>query len=184
MTSLHALAVPPLIRGMQNISAILKKAQASDLDAATILSSRIHPTMYPFTYQIKCLTDVAVRMPQEINPSLPPFLLQPFEGDPTFDTLLSRITTAINYLDSITPEDLNGREDVVVKLRIDRRGWAGNVVYVEYDGAVEFVQTHIHPYFWFHVTTTYDLLRAAGLELGKVDFLNAAGFKTWETRDE
>lgn len=183
MTTLHTLTMLPLIRGMHNISAILKKAQASQLDAASLLASRIHPTMFPFTYQIKCLTDIATRIPKDINPSLPPSPLPPFEENATFDILLSRIAAAIEYLESIALEDLNGREDVVIKMRVDRRAWAGGVVYVEY-GAVEFVQMFVHPYFWFHVTTAYDLLRAAGLDIGKLDYLNAAGFMTWETRDE
>ncbi|KAK7185249.1 hypothetical protein DPSP01_000890 [Paraphaeosphaeria sporulosa] len=183
MTSFHALAIPPLIRGMHNISAILKRAQASDLDAATILTSRIHPTMRPFTFQIKSLTDTVARIPNQINPSLPPSPLPDLEENPTFDILLSRIAAAISYIESIAPEDLNGREDADVKLRVDRKSWAGDVVYVEYQ-ALEFVQIHAHPNFWFHVTTAYDLLRAAGLDIGKPDFLNAAGLKTWESRDE
>jgi hypothetical protein len=183
MTSLHALTFPPLIRGMHNISAIIKKAQASGIDAATLLAARIHPTMLPFTYQIKFLCDLATRIPQDINPSVSPSPLPPFDENSTFDTLLSRIAATIDYIESLAPEDFNGREDTVVKLRIDRRAWADDVVYVEYK-AVEFVQIHAHPYFWFHVTTAYDLLRAGNVDIGKIDFINGAGLKTWESKDE
>ncbi|KAL1593400.1 hypothetical protein SLS60_011008 [Paraconiothyrium brasiliense] len=118
-----------------------------------------------------------------INPSLPPSPLPPLEENPTFDTLISRIAAAIDYLEAVAPEQLDGREEAAVKLRIDRRKWAGNFAYVEY-GAVEFVQVHAHPYFWFHVVTAYDLLRAGGVELGKLDFLNAAGLKLFEYRED
>jgi hypothetical protein len=183
MTSLHALTIPPLVRGMHNISAIMKKAQASGIDTATILAARIHPTMLPFSYQIKFLCDIAARIPHDINPSLAPSPLPPFEESPTFDNLFSRITAAINYMESFAPEDFDGREDAVVKLRIDRRGWAGDIGYVEYS-ALEFVQMHAHPYFWFHVTTAYNLLRAGNVDIGKIDFLNGAGLKAWEFKDE
>lgn len=183
MTSLHALAFPPVIRGLRNLSAILKKAQSSGIDANALLTSRIHPTMFPFPNQIVFATNVVVRMATELNSSLPPSPLPPLEENPTFDTLIARISQTIDYLEAIAPEDVNGREDEVVKLRIDRRKTVGDVVYLEY-GAVEFVQVHVHPYFWFHVTTAYDLLRAGGVELGKVDFLNASGLKEWEIRQE
>ncbi|KAL5398578.1 hypothetical protein PMIN04_002251 [Paraphaeosphaeria minitans] len=183
MASLHALAIPPLIRGMQNIAAILKRAQASDLDVATILTSRVHPTMRPFTFQIKSLTDTATHIPSQINPSLPRSPLPDLEKNSSFDTLLSRIAAAVSHLEVIAPEELNEREDTKVKLRVDRRSWDGDVAYVEYV-ALEFVQMHAHANFWFHVTTAYNLLRAAGLEIGKPDFLNAAGLKTWEMWNE
>lgn len=183
MTSFHAICISPLIRAMYNISAIIEKARASDLDAPTLLTSRLHPTMAPFTAQIKFFTSTVTSFPSMINPSLPLSPLSELEDNPTFDILLSRIATAISYLESIAPEDLNGRENAHVQLRLDRRAWAGDVVYIDYE-AVDYVQMHVHPNFWFHITTAYDLLRAGGLELGKPDFINAAGLKKWDYRKE
>lgn len=182
MTSLHTLTIPPLIRGLHNVKAILKKAQASDIDASTIFSSRIHSDMLPFTTQIFFICYIATRIPTDMNPLLPSASLGPPEDPPTFDAFFARIAKTIDYLESIRPEDLNGREGETVKLRIERKD-LGNVAYVEH-GMVEYVGFAGHPNFWFHVTTAYDLLRGVGLDIGKFDFLNASGLHTWRFEKE
>ncbi|KAJ4305570.1 hypothetical protein N0V90_001101 [Kalmusia sp. IMI 367209] len=182
MTSLHTLAIPPLIRGMLNLTAILKRAETSGISPASIFASRIHPTMFPFPSQIFFLTRMAANIPTDINPSLPMFTVPPFEDSPSFDSLIARIAKTVAYLEGIKPEDLNGREGEKVNLRIERK-FSGNVAYIEY-GAAEYVGMHAHPYFWFHVVTAYDLLRKEGVELGKIDFLNAAGLHEWVLKVE
>lgn len=176
MTSLHTLAITPVLRGLHNITAILKKAQDSDIDPAAIITSRIHPNMLPFATQISFFCIMASGIPSALNPALPSSPLDPLEDEPTLDTLISRIAKTISFLDSIAPEDLNGREDFVVKLDL-----SAGTVHVEFS-AVEYVGLHIHPNFWFHVVTTYNLLRGLGLDIGKGDFLNGAKLHEWKVQ--
>ena len=41
--------------------------------------------------------------------------------------------------------------------------------------ASEYMNVYGYPNFWFHLTTAYDILRAQGVPVGKMDFLNGAG---------
>lgn len=61
-------------------------------------------------------------------------------------------------------------------MNIDLRG---GTVHIEFS-AVEYIGLHIHPNFWFHVVTAYNLLRGLGLEIGKRDFLNGAQLHEWK----
>ena len=58
---------------------------------------------------------------------------------------------------------------------------SGGTVHVEFS-AVEYVGLHIHPNFWFHIVTTYNLLRGLGLDIGKGDFLNGANLHEWKVQ--
>ena len=176
MPSLHAFAVPPLLNGMRNMIAILEKARASPLDEATILNARIHPDMLPFPVQIFLVATVPGDLPSQLNPSLPKRPTGPPDETPTLDSLLERLRVTISFLESIKPEDLDGRDEERVSFTY---GGSDDGFTAEYS-AVEFVGDHAHPNFWFHFTTAYNLLRGAGLAIGKRDFLNAAGLRKWE----
>lgn len=184
MISLYSISIPPLLRGLHNISAILTKALAqatsTNVDPKTYLTSRLHPTMHPFAMQIFLLVKMASSVPHDLNPSLPcPSLPSPTDSTTTasFDALFALLDTMIKYLESIDPAEINSREKEAVKLTVPR-AWNRDIVRVEYE-AVDYVTMHAAPYFWFHVSVAYGLLRKEGTDLGKADFLNAAGLKEW-----
>jgi hypothetical protein len=41
----------------------------------------------------------------------------------------------------------------------------------KFASGIDYVTTYAHPNFFFHVTTAYAILRNAGVDLGKADYL-------------
>ncbi|MEO1427667.1 MAG: DUF1993 family protein [Cyanobacteria bacterium J06633_8] len=52
--SMYQASVPPLIRSLTNLAAILEKgaahAEAKKIDPAVLIGSRLYPDMFPLTY--------------------------------------------------------------------------------------------------------------------------------------
>ena len=79
------------------------------------------------------------------------------------DDLRARIRRLIDYVQTFTPAQIDGSDgkEIVLQLR------AGEVRFTGED----YLKHAVLPNVYFHLTTTYALLRHAGVELGKRDFL-------------
>ena len=77
--------------------------------------------------------------------------------------LKARIDKTIAYLKSVPAEQIDGTEDKEI---ITKRGDKET----RYTG-IQFLLGHAVPNFYFHVTTTYNILRHNGIEIGKRDYL-------------
>ena len=77
--------------------------------------------------------------------------------------LQARIAKTIAFIETVKPEQIDGTEDkdIVVK-RGDKE--------THYKG-MQFLLGHCLPNLHFHTTTTYSMLRASGVEIGKSDYL-------------
>jgi hypothetical protein len=92
-----------------------------------------------------------------------------WEGEPgeqrtmTYEELHARIAKVLAFLDTLDRKAVDGAagRDIVVPLR-DRK--------LEFKGS-DYLVGWALPNFYFHVTTTYAILRHNGVELGKKDFL-------------
>ena len=93
---------------------------------------------------------------------------KPAESQPdteqTLEELQARVRSIIQYLEGFTAEDFAGAATRVVS----QPRWKGEWM----TGADYFVQ-HALPNFFFHLTTTYAILRHNGVALGKRDYLGA-----------
>jgi hypothetical protein len=85
------------------------------------------------------------------------------DTETTFPELQERVAKTIVFIDSIKPEQLDGTEAKEIKFSI--KEWNFEFVGEQY------LLTWIIPNFYFHVTTTYNILRHNGVEIGKADFL-------------
>jgi hypothetical protein len=163
--SLYDAAFPPVIRMLENLSAILDKAAAHcterKIDPAVILGYRLAPDMFPLTRQIQTTTDQAKGMAARLAglevPSFP-------DTETTIEELKARIAKVLDFVRSITPAQVEGAEDreIVLKLRSEMR-FSGR----------DYVFGFVMPNFYFHATTAYGILRHCGVDLGKRDFLGA-----------
>jgi hypothetical protein len=82
----------------------------------------------------------------------------------TFAELKARIATAIDFIRSLRPAQINnaGEREVVFTFRNgSKRRFTGQALLL----------TFSTPQFFFHVTTAYDILRHCGVDLVKKDFL-------------
>ena len=80
-----------------------------------------------------------------------------------FAELSALANQAKDFVDAVTPEQINGSEDKMIEFqrRIDKPILPGH----------KFLLFFIMPNFHFHITTGYDILRHAGVDLGKIDFV-------------
>lgn len=63
--SMYQASVPPLIRSLNNLAAILEKgaahAEVRKIDPAVLINSRLYPDMLPLGRQVQIASDIAGR---------------------------------------------------------------------------------------------------------------------------
>jgi hypothetical protein len=120
--------------------------------------------MLPFPRQIQIASDAAKAcMARLAGQEAPRFE----DNEASLDELIERIKKTRDYVLSIPAEALAGSEDRVIT--VPRRSGEP----LKFDG-LTYLRHYATPNFYFHATTTYALLRHAGVPLGKTDYLGAA----------
>jgi hypothetical protein len=162
--SMYQASVTAFTRQLNNLVAILDKgaahADAKKIDPKVLINSRLFPDMFPLVRQIQIATEAArggaarlagVEVPaQEDN-------------ETTFPELVARIRKTVSYLETLKAEQFDGSEDRTItwQTRSSTKTMQG----------LPYLQNHILPNLYFHITTAYNILRHSGVELGKQDFL-------------
>ncbi len=161
--SLFDASAGAFLRMLTNLDAILAKAEA---DAATrgfspdnFVGMRLAPDMNPFAFQIQSATDRSKLYLARVTGQAAPAWA---DDETTFADLRARLAKGIAYVGSYAPEQLDGLEDRPVALKL-----RGKEVEMS---ALDYLLKNAYPNFYFHVTTAYDLLRHAGVPIGKRDF--------------
>jgi uncharacterized protein len=85
------------------------------------------------------------------------------DNESTLEELRSRVARTIDHLKSIPASAIDGSEDRDIKIPLRERT-------LEMKG-LPFLRTWALPNFYFHVVTTYAILRHNGVDIGKRDFL-------------
>ena len=162
--SMYQASVPRFINILGNLSLILDKAQAhadaKKLDPAALTTSRLFPDMLPMSAQVQIACDAAKGAAARLaGVDIPVFE----DTEKTLAELKTRIEKTIAFLRTIEPVQIDGTEekDIVIK-RGDKE--------TRYKG-MQFLLGHAAPNFYFHVTTTYNILRHNGVEIGKRDYI-------------
>ncbi|KAJ4993194.1 helix-turn-helix- domain containing protein type [Stagonosporopsis vannaccii] len=172
--SLHAIAITPIIVGLRNAAAVLRKGEAhakeNNIDPEDYLSARFYPDMGDFRFQVYRFSATAQDIVQRCNPSAPTMSVA--DDQKTFAELVARVESTAEYLESLDAGLFDGREDEEVVITVGKNAPNGPIE--TRLPAFEHVVKQAHPYFWFHVTTMYDLLRNKGVPVGKFDYLNGA----------
>jgi hypothetical protein len=152
---------------LTNLLAWLDRAEAyagaRKFDPTNYLGLRLAPDMLPFARQIQIASDTVKNCVARLAGTEPP--KWPDE-EKTLDELRARIRKTIEYAESLPAGKLDGSEarEIVMPLGPGRT--------VTFPGEV-FLKHFSLPNFFFHVTMSYALLRHAGVELGKLDYLGA-----------
>ena len=162
--SMYQASVPPFIRALSNLAAILEKgaahAQARKIDEAVLLNSRLFPDMFPLSRQVQIATDTARTGAGRLaGVDFPTYE----DNEATFQELVQRIRNTIAYLESLKPAQIDGGEDKTIT-------WQSRSSSKSMQG-LPYLLSHLLPNIYFHVTTAYAILRHNGVELGKKDYL-------------
>jgi hypothetical protein len=162
--SVHAITVPVFTRALTNLSAILDKAlvhcEAKKIDPAVLLGMRLYPDMFPLLRQVRIACDFAKGSCARLAGQEVP---QWEDNEVTFADLKARIQRTIDFISTFTPAQIDAApgRDVTVTMRGENKTFE----------SMHYLLTMALPNFWFHATTAYAILRHAGVELGKKDFI-------------
>jgi hypothetical protein len=164
--SMHKASAPVFVQFLCAQSAVLDKAAAfaesKKIDPTVLTAMRLAPDMHPLAWQVRSTANHAVRACAQISGVPAPEL-----GDTqtTVSELKERIAKAVAFIKSIKPEQMDGQEDkeIVLKFGANEFKFTG----------LSFLLNFCLPNFFFHDATAYDILRHAGLEIGKRDFMGS-----------
>lgn len=162
--SMYQCSVPRLVNVLGNLSNILDKAQAhidaKKIDPSVLPAFRLFPDMLPLSAQVQIASDTAKGVVARLaGIDIPKF----DDNEKTLAELKARIARTIEFIQTVTPAQIDGTEDKEI---VTRRGDKET----RYTG-MQFLLGHAIPNVYFHVTTAYNILRHNGVEIGKRDYL-------------
>jgi hypothetical protein len=162
--SMYLASLPPILRTLTNLRAILEKAaahaDAKKIDPSILVNARLYPDMLSLSRQVQIATDISKGAASRLAGLEPP---KYEDNESTFPELLARIDKTIALLDTFKPGQIDGSEDKTITLPMHERT-------ITFKG-MPYLLDFVLPNIYFHVTTAYAILRLNGVEIGKQDFL-------------
>ncbi len=161
--SMYHASVPTFLQLLGGLKGVIEKAEKhaaeKKWDEATVLNWRFYPDMFTFARQVRQASEHAFgagRVAGVEVPQLPAI-------DNSYAEMKARIDKTIDFLKTLKPDQLDGKED-------------SQVTIVQGGQPRQFrAQVYLYhlamPNFYFHTTTAYNILRSLGVELGKRDFM-------------
>ncbi|MCA9707505.1 MAG: DUF1993 domain-containing protein [Myxococcales bacterium] len=163
--SLHDHTVFQISKMLRNLEGWLDKAvayaEARSFDPEVLVQARLYPDQYPLVRQIQAACDsakgTAARLAGVEVPSHP-------DDETTLAQLRERINKTVAFLETITPEQLEGGESREITLSF----LPGQAI-----KGKDYLAEMALPNFYFHLVTAYAILRHNGVEVGKRDFIGS-----------
>lgn len=161
--SMYHASVPVFLQLLGGVKGTLTKAEAQakakKWDESVLLNWRLYPDMFTLARQIRQASEHAFGAGRAAGVEVPKLP----DIDSSLAETLSRIDRTIDFLNSLSPQQLDGREDseVTVPVAGQPRSFRAQI----------YLFHHAMPNFYFHVTTAYNILRHLGIEIGKRDFM-------------
>jgi hypothetical protein len=162
---LYDASIGVFVPYLGNLSTLLDHAaahaKARNIDPAVLLNMRLYPNMYSLKQQVAEANRHAV-VAGALLAGLSPHAFP--DNDPDIPELKSRISAAIDFVQGLPRAQIDAAAD-------------REVVFTFKSGATRtftgksLLLTFSVPQFFFHITTAYDILRHAGVDLAKKDFL-------------
>ncbi len=164
--SMYAITVPVFTRYLNNLDAILAKAEADaaarKIKPEVLPASRLAPDMLPLSFQVQSSTDRIKFALARLTGRTPPNWE---DNEVTLADLRARVRKGLDYVATFTEADLAGSESKMLTIKV--RGEDTQVP------AVEHITLNAVPQIFFHLTCAYAILRHNGVPVGKRDFTGA-----------
>lgn len=163
--SMYSASAPVFERLLTNALTWMDKARAHakqrNFDENNYLGLRLAPDMLPLVRQVQIASDAAKgAMARLAGQELPKW----DDTEATWDDVRARLQKTIDYVGSFTEAQINGSEHRAIT--VPRR--VGDPLQLEGEA---FLKHYAMPNFYFHMTVLYALLRQAGVDVGKWDYL-------------
>ena len=163
--SMYQFSVPVFVRHFEILKNILTKGEADavarKIDPAVFLNARLAPDMLPLIKQVQIASDVSKGCVARLaGVEVPSYA----DTETTFAELYARIDKTVAFIKSVSADKLDGSETrpVTIKVRGEDMHFKG----------LDYLQTFAVPNLYFHVSIAYAILRAQGVQLGKMDYLD------------
>ncbi len=162
---MYATSVPVFKQMLNALQTILNKAEehaaAKKIDANVFLQARLFPDMFPLIRQVQIAADFA----KGVSARLAGVIVPEYEDSEIgFADLRERLTKTLTFIESLAPAqfDQSAVREIILRPGTPKeRKMLGQAYLLSYG----------LPQFFFHVTTSYDILRHHGVELGKRDYM-------------
>lgn len=163
-TPLYDASVPVFRKGMVTIKHVLEKSvahygdKASEIPNATLISD-----MRPLSLHVQVCSNIVKNTLSRIG-GIKSDVWEDIED--TAAKLIERCDKTIALLDSVKPEQLNGHDQ-------DRADFSLGGHFEMGVNAQESLFNFSIPFFFFHATITYSIMRKEGVPLGFKDFMGS-----------
>ena len=158
--ALDTVSTSMFLRGLRVLSGLIDRAAESGLDEAAILEARLAPDMRPFPDQIRMASFSArsciARLTDQPWPKTD-------DAEASLAELKQTVALSIAFIEGVEAAAFAGGETRRVELRFPG-------VELNFEGQ-GYLASFALPNFYFHVSMAYAILRNAGVELGKRDYL-------------
>ncbi|MET3109353.1 hypothetical protein AAKU67_002916 [Oxalobacteraceae bacterium GrIS 2.11] len=163
--SMHNASVPVFKQMLTSMSHILKKAEAhaeaKKIDPAALLQARLFPDMFPLIRQVQIAADFAKGVCARLaDVEVPNYE----DSENSFEDLQIRIQKTLAFIEAL---DQSKFDNAASREIITRPGTPKEKRFT----GLSYLLGYGLPQFFFHVTTTYAILRHNGVEIGKGDYM-------------
>ena len=161
--SMYHASVPVFLQLLGGLKGFIEKgeveATAKKWDPNVVLNLRLYPDMFTLARQARQASEHAFGAGRAAGvevPNLPAI-------DNSFEEMKARIDKTVDFLKTLRPEQLDGKEDAQVTITAGGQPRTFRAQIYLYHFAM--------PNFYFHITTAYNILRSLGVGIGKRDFM-------------
>lgn len=162
--SIYQATVPVFVHALGALSAVLDKAaafaEAKKVEPTVMCGLRLTADMLPLSRHVSTTCDFAKWSVARLSGVDAPVFN---DDEKDFAELRSRIARTLEFIRSVPQADVEAGAGRTINLKI-----AGVQRALKPEDYLNF---YVLPNFYFHATTTYAILRANGVELGKKDYL-------------
>ena len=157
-TGLASQQIPALITILSKAREFAKETGISDKE---LLATRLHEEMHPLSWQLQTTVELILRGASRLVKQEPASLVL---DEDSFDALIERITNIQIGLSNLDNAALNRSVDEIFDIPV------GPDASLSLSGQ-DYVLKFLLPNVYFHLTTSYALLRMKGVDVGKRDFM-------------
>lgn len=163
--SIYHQSVVQMSKVLRNLDACLAKAvsfaEAKGSSPDDFVTFKLTFDMRPLSFQIQSACDSGKMAAARLCGIQPP--VHP-DTETTMQQLRDRIASTVEFMDKLEEQQFAGAAEREIRLSfIPGKMLIGS----------DYLRELVVPNFYFHVTVAYALLRAAGVPLGKMDYLGS-----------
>ena len=165
--SYYDASVSAYLQVLDSVANIMEKgasfAAEGNVELEEIVTTRLRDDMMPFHFQIESVAHHSWGAIQGMQSGT--FTPPSFAHDKDYAGLQALVKTAQDGLRALSEDEVNALADGKLIFSLGER----ELPFTNQN----FLLTFSLPNFYFHATTTYDILRMLGVPLGKMDFLGS-----------